>query len=41
MAYDIGDALVDSLNLRRSDARGGFDIVIPPKSNIARNTVER
>ncbi|MCH7633212.1 MAG: AMP-binding protein [Proteobacteria bacterium] len=41
MAYDIDDALLDSLNLRRSDGPSGYEIVIPPRSNIARNTVER
>ncbi|MEE8455705.1 MAG: AMP-binding protein [Limibaculum sp.] len=41
MAHDIDDALLDSLNLRRSDDPNGYEIVIPPKTNIARNTVER
>ena len=41
MALDIDDALLDSLNLRRSDDPSGYEIVIPQISNIARNTVER
>ncbi len=41
MAYDIDDALLPTLNLRRAESPSGFEIVIPAKSNIARNTVER
>jgi len=41
MAYDIDDALLATLNLRRAESPSGFEIVIPEKSNIARNTVER
>ena len=41
MDHDIDDTLLASLNLRRSDCSGGFEITIPSKTNIARNTVER
>ena len=41
MAHDIDDTLLASLNLRRTDSPGGFEITIPSQSNIARNTVER
>ena len=41
MAHNIDEALLASLNLRRSDGPGGYEITIPSKSNIARNTVER
>jgi len=41
MAYKIDDTQLTSLNLRRSDGPSGFEITIPSKTNIARNTVER
>ncbi len=41
MTVDIDDSLLDFLNLRRTDGPGGYEIVIPEMSNIARNTVER
>ncbi len=42
MGYVIDDAKLSALNLRRNDAEPtGFEIVIPERCNIARNTVER
>ena len=41
MAYTIDDPLLSSLNLRRSEGPGGYEIIVPAKCNIASNTVER
>jgi acetyl-CoA synthetase len=41
MAHDINDTILESLNLRNSDSPSGYEIIIPTKSNIARDTVER
>mgnify|MGYP001484609894 CR=1 FL=1 len=42
MTYRIDDALLKTLNLRRSATnRGGYEIVIPKHCNIARNSIER
>ncbi|MBB52810.1 MAG: hypothetical protein CMF67_00380 [Magnetovibrio sp.] len=42
MSYRIDDALLETLNLRRSgDKPEDYEILIPERCNIARNTVER
>ena len=42
MGYEIETVMLPSLNLRKAEgAAGSYEIVIPERCNIARNTVER